>query len=301
MDAIGVFLEAVIRATLPLALAAFGEMLSERAGFVNVGLEGSMIAGALAAAVGATAGGTVLGYGTGALAGAVVGVVMAVFAIGLRTNQILTGTAATAGALGLTSLLSQAFFGASGAALSIPMSQPVALPPFATLPVIGRALFAQPLISYAVFGLVPVIWWWLSRTRSGLALRATGESPDAVRASGLSPVRFQAGAVVAGSALGGVGGATLVLAQAGTFAEGMTAGRGFIALAIVALGRWHPIGVTGAALLFGATSSLQVLLQAGGTDLPYQVFLALPYVLTLAVLAITGRAGQPAWLGRALP
>ena len=107
--------------------------------------------------------------------------------------------------------------------------------------------------------------------------------------------------MVTGSALGGLGGATLVLAQAGTFAEGMTAGRGFIALAVVALGRWHPFGIAGAALLFGASSSLQYLLQALGTDVPYQIFLAIPYVLTLAVLAFTGRAGEPAWLGKPLP
>ena len=301
MDTLSVFLEAVIRATLPLALAALGEMFCERAGFVNVGLEGSMISGALAAAVAAIFGGTMLGYGAGALAGALIGVVLAVFAIGLRANQVLTGAAVTAGSLGVTSLLSHAVFGASGAALSVPMSAPVAVPGLANLPVVGRALFAQPLITYAVFALVPISWWWLTRSQPGLELRATGENPEAVRASGPSPARLQIAAVLAGSALGGLGGATLVLAQTGTFAEGMSAGRGFIALAVVALGRWHPVGVAGAALLFGATSSLQYLLQALGTDVPYQVFLALPYVLTLAVLAASGRTGEPAWLGRRLP
>jgi simple sugar transport system permease protein len=167
--------------------------------------------------------------------------------------------------------------------------------------VLGRALFAQPAITYLVFALVPASAWWLSRTRAGLSLRAAGENPEAVRASGPSPVRLQAGAVIFGSALGGLGGAALVLAQAGTFAEGMSAGRGFIALAVVALGRWHPVGVAAAAVLFGATSSLQYLLQALGTAVPYQVFLALPYVLTLAVMAATGRSGEPAWLGKAQP
>lgn len=295
------FLEAAIRATLPLALAALGEMLCERSGVVNVGLEGSIISGALAAAAGATIGGTALGYGAGALAGALTGIVLAVFAIGLRANQVLTGAAVTVGALGVTSLLSPALFGASGAALSVPMSAPVAIPLLSSVPVVGRALFAQPLITYLVFALVPASWWWLARTKTGLALRATGENPEAVRASGASPARLQIAAVLSGSALGGLGGAALVLAQTGTFAEGMSAGRGFIALAVVALGRWHPIGVAGAALLFGATSSLQFLLQALGTEVPYQVFLALPYVLTLAVLAASGRTGEPAWLGRRLP
>jgi simple sugar transport system permease protein len=201
---------------------------------------------------------------------------MAAFAIGLRTNQVLTGTAVTGGALGITALLSN-------------------------VPVIGRALFAQPPITYFVYALVPLTWWYLTKTATGLSLRATGENPAAVRASGPSPGRIQTIAVITGSALGGLGGATLVLAQAGTFAEGMTAGRGFIALAVVALGRWSPFGVAGAALLFGATSSLQHLLQALGTDVPYQVFLALPYLLTLVVLASSGRTGGPAWLGKALP
>ncbi len=301
MEVLTVFLEAVVRATLPLALAALGEMFCERAGFVNVGLEGTMIAGALSATVAATAGGTTFGYAAGAVAGGAVGIVLAVFAVALRTNQILTGTAVTAGALGVTSLLSHAVFGTTGAALSVPMSAPVAVPLLSSIPILGRALFAQPLITYVVVALVPFAWWWLSWTRHGLALRATGENPDAVRASGPSPLRLQAAAVVAGSALGGLGGATLVLAQAGTFAEGMTAGRGFIALAVVALGRWHPIGIAGAALLFGASSSLQYLLQALGTTLPYQLFLALPYVLTLGVLVVTGRAGEPAWLGKPIP
>jgi simple sugar transport system permease protein len=301
MDTLTVFFEAVIRATLPLALAAIGEMYCERAGFVNVGLEGTMIAGALAAAAAAMSGGTAAGYVAGAVAGAGVGLLLAVFAVGLRTNQVLTGAAVTGAALGITSLLAQSAFGVAGAALTVPMSQPVAIPLLSGIPVLGRALFVQPAITYLVFALVPVSAWWLSRTRPGLSLRATGENPEAVRASGPSPLRLQAGAIIFGSALGGLGGATLVLAQAGTFAEGMTAGRGFIALAVVALGRWHPAGVAGAALLFGATSSLQYLLQALGTDVPYQAFLALPYALTLGVLAVTGRAGEPSWLGKPQP
>jgi ABC-type uncharacterized transport system permease subunit len=249
MEILAGFLEAMVRATLPLLFASLGESLSQRAGVVNVGLEGAMISGAL----------------------------------------------------GVTALLSHAWFGAGGAALSIPVSTPFAVPLLSTIPILGRALFAQPAIVWVAYALVPFLWWWLMRTRHGLSLRATGENPDAVRASGPSPARIQAAAVITGSALGGLGGATLVLAQAGTFAEGMTAGRGFIALAVVALGRWHPIGVAGAALLFGASSSLQYLLQALGTDVPYQVFLALPYVLTLGVLAVTGRAGEPAWLAKPLP
>ena len=300
MELLAGFLDAAVRATLPLLFASSGEMLSQRAGVVNVGLEGAMIAGSLAAAIVAGASGVASGYGAGVLAGASVGAVMALFAIGLRANQILCGAAVTAGGLGLTALLSQAWFGTGGAALSVPVSAPMPVPILSDIPLAGRALFAQPPIAWVAYGLVPVLWWWLMNTRHGLTWRATGENPSAVLASGWSPARIQCAAVIVGSALGGLGGATLVLAQAGTYAEGMTAGRGFIALAVVALGRWHPFGVAGAALLFGASSSLQYLLQALGTAIPYQVFLTLPYVLTLAVLAVTGRAGEPAWLARPL-
>jgi simple sugar transport system permease protein len=157
-----------------------GEMRCERAKFRNVGLEGAMIGGALSATVAAGTGGTEAGYAAGAIAGGGIGALLALFAIGLRTNQILTGTAVTAGALGVTSLLSQAIFGTTGVALSVPISAPVAVPLLSGVPIVGRALFVQPPITYLVFGLVPLTWWWLSQTRHGLALRATGENPDAV-------------------------------------------------------------------------------------------------------------------------
>jgi simple sugar transport system permease protein len=146
---------------------------------------------------------------------------------------------------------------------------------------------------------VPIIWWWMYRTHAGLALRATGEAPAAAEAAGVSVRRLRLAAIVFGGVMGGLAGATLVVAQAGTFAEGMSAGRGFIAIAIVVLGRWHPIGVAFAALVFGAASALQFLLQALGLELPYQLFLALPYLLTLAALAgVAGRVRAPAALAR---
>jgi simple sugar transport system permease protein len=138
------------------------------------------------------------------------------------------------------------------------------------------------------------------RTHSGLALRATGESPAAARAAGVAVGRVRFAAVLFGGALGGLAGGTLVVAQAGTFAEGMSAGRGFVAIAIVVLGRWHPLGVAIAALVFGAASALQFLLQSMSLALPYQLFLALPYLLTLAALAgVAGRVRAPAALASA--
>jgi simple sugar transport system permease protein len=186
-----------------------------------------------------------------------------------------------------------------GAALSIPTMGVTDIPGLSEIPLIGRPLFAQPAITYVLYLLVPSVWWWMFHTRSGLELRATGEDPRAVIAAGISAKKTQILAVLFGGAMGGISGGTLVIAQAGTFAEGMSAGRGFIAIAIVVLGRWHPLGVAVAALVFGAASALQYLFQAMGWSLPYQAFLALPYVLTLLGLAgIAGRAVPPASLAR---
>lgn len=298
-DAFTAFLEAIIRTATPLALAAFGELVVERAGIINIGLEGALIAGAFGALVGAGVGGTTLGYIAGALGGAVSALVFALFVVRLRADQIVTGTAVTLLAVGLTGTMYRVFYGEAGAALSIPTSGPVPIPGLVALPIIGPGFFAQPIITYVAYLGFPLLWWWLYRTRAGLALRAIGERPEAADAAGVRTSRVRVVAILFGGAMGGLSGATLVLAQAGTFAEGMSAGRGFIAIAVVALGRWHPTGVAIAALLFGTASASQFLFQAMGWALPYQLFLGLPYALTLIALARVGaRASAPAALAR---
>ena len=302
IELLTVFLEATVRGATPLALAALGETVTERAGVINIGLEGAIIAGAFGAVGGALAVGPFGGYAAAMVAGGAIAALLAVFTIRWRTDQIITGAAITVGALGLTAMLYRTVFGAGGVALSVPTTPPLALPLLSQLPLVGRPLFVQPAITYVAYFTIAAVWWFLFRTRRGLALRATGEAPVAVLAAGHSPARLRALGIVIGGALGGLGGASLVLAQVGTFAEGMSAGRGFIALAIVALGRWHPIGVAGAALLFGGAIALQHLAQAASVHLPYQAFLALPYVLTLFALAAgAGRRHAPAALGRPLP
>ena len=298
-DALTAFLEATVRTATPLALAALGETVSERAGVINIGLEGSIVAGAFAALVAAGAAGTGAGFLGAAAAGVAAAGVLALFAVLLRADQIITGTAVTLAALGLTGALYQTLYGAGGAALATPTIGPLPLPGLAAVPVVGPALFAQPATTYAVYLLAPALWWWLYRTSGGLALRAVGESPAAAAAAGVDARRVRILATLAGGALGGIAGGTLVLAQVGTFAEGMSAGRGFIAIAVVVLGRWHPIGAALAALLFGAASALQFLFQAMDWSVPYQLFLALPYVLTLLLLAFASRrSAAPAALGR---
>lgn len=295
------FLESSVRLGVPLALAAMGEAITERSGVINIGLEGSIIAGALGGALGALAFDAAgLGVVVGAASGLSVGLVFALFSIGLGTDQIITGMAVTMGGLGMTGAVYQARFGATGTALTLPTLAPAPIPWLVDIPLIGRALFGQAPTAYLAYLLAPLLWYFLFRTAWGLELRAVGESPRAAEAAGIHVRRARLWATLFGSALAGIAGAHLALAHAGTFSENMSAGRGFIAIAVVVLGRWNPVLVLIAALFFGAASALQFFLQAFGLDLPYQLFLAVPYLLTLAALAgWVGRARAPAAL--ALP
>ena len=298
---LALFLESAVRLGIPLALAAMGETITERSGVINIGLEGSIIAGALGGALGAIAfEGAGLGIAAGALAGLLVALVFATFAVGLGADQIITGTAVTIGGLGVTGAVYQVLFGATGIELSVPMLPPMTIPVLADIPLVGRALFAQAPTAYFAYVMAPIAWYVLFKTTWGLELRATGEAPVAAEAAGIRVrvVRFYA--TLFGGAMAGIAGAHLALAHAGAFAENMSAGKGFIAIAVVALGRWNPIVVLFAALFFGAASALQFLLQALGFDLAYQMFLAFPYILTLAALAgWVGKSQAPAAL--ALP
>ncbi len=295
MNDLSPFLEAAIRTATPLLIAAVGEALAERAGVINIGLEGCLIAGAFAAflfgGVGAFA-----GYGSAILAGALLGVVLVIFSVILRRDQIIVGTAITMLGLGGTGALFRARAG--GATPLVETDAIVPIPWLADIPVIGSALFAQPAITYVAILMVPVAWWLLYRSHAGLAIRAIGDAPEAAVAAGVRVRVVQSMAVLTGAALGGLAGGALVLAQAGTFAEGMSAGRGFLAIAIVALGRWRPAGVLVASVVFGAAMALQFVVQSLGWQLRYELVLMIPYVLTLAALGAFGRGAAPMMLGR---
>ena len=295
------FLAASIRTATPLALAALGELLVERVGLINIGLEGAILAGAFGSLLGATAGGVSAGYAGAMVAGLLVSAIFAVFVVWLRADQIITGTALTLLSVGVTGTLYRGLYGANGVALSVPTSATVAIPGLSAIPLLGQALFAQPPITYFVYVLVAAIAWFMNATHMGLAIQAIGERPEAARVAGVQIERMRLLVILVGGALGGLAGGTLVLAQAGTFAEGMSAGRGFIAIAIVVLGRWKPLGVALAALVFGAASALQFGVQSMGWHVPYSLFLAIPYLLTLVGLAgATGRARAPEGLGKPL-
>jgi simple sugar transport system permease protein len=290
---------ASVRVTTPLLLAAIGEGIAERSGVINLGIEGGMLAGAFAAAVVATHDGTTAGVAAGAFAGILVAFAFGAIAVWGRTDQIISGMAVTLAATGLTGLLARRVWGVAGAGLSIPTMHLAAIPGLASIPILGPVFFDQPAITYVAYLMIPIAAWLLFRTRFGLEIRASGEGPTAAAACGVAVTRVRISAVVLGGLCSGVAGASLVLAQVGAFSEQMTAGRGFIAIAIVALGRWNPWGIAASALVFGAATESQFLFQAAGTTIPYQLFLVLPYLLALAVMALaTRRHRGPAGLAQ---
>ncbi len=299
--AVAGFLAAAVRVATPLLLAALGETVTERAGVINLGLEGAMLAGALASALGAAETGPWQGLALAVLAGALVSALLGAIAVLAGANQIIAGTAVTLGCLGLTGAAHRAWVATGIAAPVVPTLAPAPIPLLAEIPVVGPALFAQPAPTYLALVLVPALWWLLFRTRAGLALRAAGESAAMARAAGVRVRLVRIAATIFGGALAGLAGASLVLGQVGSFAERMTAGRGYVAIAIVVLGHWHPAGVALAALVFGAATALQFVFQTLDLAAPYQLFLVLPYVLTLFALAgAVGRSRAPADLGRDL-
>jgi simple sugar transport system permease protein len=277
-----------ITMAVPLLFAALGELLSERGGVLNIGLEGMMLAGAFSAlAVALLSGSVALGVGTAVLVGAGLGALLAWFIVALNANQVVAGTALNLLAAGLT-----------GAALTISGAAAAPIPGLASVPIIG-AFFNQNLLGYAAFLLAPLIGFMLWQTLPGLRLRMVGENPYAAETQGVAVRRVRAAALVGCGALAAAGGAYLSVAYANTFVEGMSAGRGYIALAIVIVGRRTAGGIVLAALFFGFATALQFHFQALGLNVPFQFFLVLPYVLTLVVLAgFIGRAGAPAALGQ---
>jgi general nucleoside transport system permease protein len=283
------FLEITLLLTAPLLLAASGELLLERSGSLQIGLEGTMLIGAFTAFAVARAGSG--GSGSlvaGALAGLASGLLFALFAVALRADPILTGTAWNLLAAGVTGFGYRLVAGVTGAMLDVPSLRPTWL--------------GLPPLVVAAFGLPFLLDFFLARTRPGLVLRAAGESPEGVKALGYSVVVVRSAASATAGVLAGLGGALLVLTVSGTFVEGVTAGRGFLALAIVVFARWKPLGLVPASLLVGGATSLQYRLQAGGSSIPYAVFLALPGLMSLAALAFTSsRGGAPKALGTEAP
>jgi simple sugar transport system permease protein len=235
----------------------------------------------------------------GAIAGGVaINAILAVLVVNLAVNQVVAGTALDILAVGATGVFYRRFFGVTGKAFMVRPMTKLALGPLARIPLLGPALFEHSGLVYLTFALVPAAGYLLWRTRYGLTLRAAGERPEAADALGLGVYRLRWHALLAAGVLTGLSGAYLTLAYTGTFVENISGGRGYVALAVVILGRWKPWGLAAASVLFGAAMALQFALQAFGTQIPYQFFLALPYALTLVVLAgFGGEAASPSGLG----
>ena len=279
--------------------AALGETISERAGVVNVGTEGTMLVGALAAfAATVETGHAWVGVLGGAAAGAALATVHAVVVVYRGASQLAMGLAILFLALGVTSL-----YGASYVSSDIRGFEPWNVPLLSRIPEVGEVLFQHDPLVYLAFAAVPAVWWLLFRSRLGLLVRTAGERPEALLAYGVSPHLVRTCAVVAGGALAGVGGAQLSTALSLTWSEAMTAGRGFIAVSLVIFGAWKPFRVLAGAYLFGAAITLGSVLQVRGVKVNQFVLDALPYVLTLVVLvALLARRRQhaPEALGQPL-
>lgn len=281
----GALLASVLRALLPILLAALAGLICERVGVFNIGLEGFMLAGAFAAVAGSFyTGNAYLGVLCGVAAGVMVAAVLAYGAVTRKGDPIVLAIALNLLVVGLTSFLITALWGVRGVFQDpgIVGLGRVPVPLLSDIPWLGPALFRLTLVGYLALVLVPVVQVVLFRTPLGLRLRGVGERPLAASSLGVQPARYQIGAVLLSGALCGLGGAQLSLGNVVQFAENMTAGRGWIAVVAVMLARAHPVGVLGAALLFGFAEAIGFRLQ--GQGLPSQITEAAPYVVTLVAL-----------------
>ncbi len=282
----GILFFSMIRLSTPLLLAALGGLFSERAGIINIALEGLMLAGAFtAAAVTYYAGNPWLGLLAGIGAGVLIALIHAVASIRFKADQVVTGTAINILMIGLPAFVSGALFASTGSTPQIPQEHLIPWTPI----IIG-------------FLLVPVTWYVLYRTPFGLRLRAVGENPEAADAAGVSVKRMRYSAVLISGALAGIAGAYLSIGQSSLFTRNMTSGRGFIALAALIFGKWRPVQTMLACLLFGLTEAISIQLQGvrlpSGEDIPNQFIQIIPYVLTIVVLAgFIGHSRAPRALG----
>lgn len=291
-------LVSIVMAATPLVIAALGELVAERAGVLNLGVEGMMIVGAAAGfAAAIESGSSLLGVAVGIGAGVVLAGVFGVLVIFMAANQVATGLALTILGVGLSGLIGSGYVGMKRESIGH-----LDIPVLSDLPVIGRLVFGQDPFVYAGIGLAIAIAWFLNRTRGGLTLRAVGENHASAHALGIPVRRVRFLAVLFGGGCAGLAGAYLSLAYTPFWAPGMTAGRGWIALALVVFASWRPFRAYAGALLFGGATVLQLHAQAASIGLPGQLLTAVPYlatILALVVLSLRKRRGSiaPSSLG----
>jgi simple sugar transport system permease protein len=294
---LGSLLSGSILAGTPLLYATLGEVIDERAGIVNLGLEGVMLMGAVVGfCTTVRTGNALVGVLAGALAGALFNMVFGFLVITRQANQLASGLALMFCGVGLSALLGGSYIGSRIKGLN-----EIDIPLFSDLPLVGAMLFHYDILVYLAVPIAILVWWVFFCTRWGLGLRAVGENPTAAFAAGKNPYRLQFQALFIAGLLGGIAGAHLSLALAKTWAEWMTAGRGFVAVALVIFSKWHPLRAIAGALLFGGAISLQLQMQARGVPVSPFLLDMLPYLLSLGVLAVWGgsrRHAAPASLGQ---
>jgi general nucleoside transport system permease protein len=293
------WLTASLRLAGPVLLAALGETFAEQSGVLNIGIEGTILLGALASFLTSYYTGMIwLSLLVAVLVGIAANSILAWMYVTVRASQVVAGLVFNVLAVGVASTVYRKALGNSALPESITMFQPLHIPILSNLPGIGPALFSQTVLFYLTIALAFIAHFILFRTNFGLALRASGENPAAADSAGISVQRMRyAGTLISGAAAGMAGG-YLVLAQVGLFRETIVSGQGFIALGIVIFGRWHPLKATLAAMVFGACDALQLSLQIFGTHIPPQLLLALPYIVTILAISglFGGKAVQPAAL-----
>jgi len=292
-------LASLMVASTPILLAALGELICERSGVLNLGVEGMMITGAVCGfAATVMTGSPWLGFGAAALAGAAMALIFGVLTQYLLSNQVATGLALTLFGLGLSALIGQSYAG-----ITIERPAPVWLPGLRDIPWLGPILFRHDIILYLSLALVAAIWWFLARSRGGLILRAVGENHDAAHALGYPVIAIRMAAILFGGAMAGLGGAYISIMRLRQWTEGMTSGAGWIALAIVVFASWRSGRVLLGAYLFGGVAVLQLNLQGAGFRIPAVLLSASPYLITILVLVLmslsrNARNAGPADLGR---
>jgi ABC-type uncharacterized transport system permease subunit len=297
MGIVAGILTSMIRLATPFLYAAIGETFSQTAGVVNLGVDGVMLlAGFAAFYVALTTGNLWLGLLIAVLVGLLMGLLMSFISVTLKAEQGISGIGLYMFGLGLSSLLFKIMI---GTVKTIDGFQPVKIPGLAEIPVIGPILFQNSLPVYGAFLLVPIAWWVLEKTTLGLKIKSVGQNPAAADSLGINVDRIRYFSVCLGSALAGLAGASLSIALVNLFQDNLTAGQGFIAVALVYFGGWGPWGVMGGALLFSFVNSLQLWMQVLGVKIPSDVAVMLPYLLTIAALMVTvNRVRQPAALNK---
>ncbi len=286
------FMSTSLRLSIPIVFAALGGVLSERSGVYNIGLEGMILAGAFGAAVGAFfTGAPIAGVFGSLIAGALMALVLAVLAVSLGVNQIVSGIAINLFSIGITAFLSRIVFDGKANTMTLSGYKAFAIPGLVSIPIIGPALFNQDALVYVMYAAVPLLYFLMYSTPWGLNIRAVGENPRAADTAGISVNGVRYLCVLGSGMLAGLGGGYIVLSQVFLFSEHMSAGKGFIALAAIILGRWNPMGALFACLLFGLFDALQLRMQFANPEVPYQAFVILPYVVS--ILALVGLVGKP--------